>query len=173
MKISSKKQTININKPFYFLIVDLSKDNAYLQIKVIYPLGIKQYYERRRNVICKTARFIACMVDGKFQLALATVEDYGESMVSFSALTRRNINKKGYLAAFFKPSEKRTFIMKHALFNSKEKLFNAVKHLPILFLTNSQNNIFMKQHDNFKNVVKEMKNHINKHTQHETKFPLT
>ena len=113
------------------------------------------------------------MVDGKFQLALATVEDYGESMVSFSCLTRRNINKKGYLAAFFKPSEKRTFIMKQALFNSKEKLFNAVKHLPILFLTNSQNNIFMKQHDNFKNVVKEMKNHINEHTQHETKFPLT
>lgn len=169
MKTLSKKQ---INKPFFLLTVELSKDNAYLQIKVIYPLGIKQYCGRR-NVICKTARFIACMVDGKFQLALATVEDYGESMVSFSALTRRNINKKGYLAAFFKPSEKRTFIMKHALFNSKEKLFNAVKHLPILFLTNSQNNIFMKQHDNFKNVVKEMQNHINKHTQHESKFPLT
>ena len=169
MKALSKKQ---INKPFFLLTVELSKDNAYLQIKVIYPLAIKQYCGRR-NVICKTARFIACMVDGKFQLALATVEDYGESMVSFSALTRRNINKKGYLAAFFKPSEKRTFIMKHALFNSKEKLFNAVKHLPILFLTNSQNNIFMKQHDNFKNVVKEMQNHINKHTQHESKFPLT
>lgn len=160
MKTLSKKQ---INKPFFLLTVELSKDNAYLQIKVIYPLGIKLYYGKR-NVICKTARFIACMVDGKFQLALATVEDYGESMVSFSALTRRNINKKGYLAAFFKPSEKRTFIMKHALFNSKEKLFNAVKHLPILFLTNSQNNIFMKQHDNFKNVVKEMQNHINEHT---------
>ena len=169
MKALSKKQ---INKPFFLLTVELSKDNAYLQIKVIYPLGIKQYCGKR-NVICKTARFIACMVDGKFQLALATVEDYGESMVSFSCLTRRNINKKGYLAAFFKPSEKRTFIMKQALFNSKEKLFNAVKHLPILFLTNSQNNIFMKQHDNFKNVVKEMKNHINEHTQHETKFPLT
>lgn len=169
MKTLSKKQ---INKPFFLLTVELSKDNAYLQIKVIYPLGIKQYCGRR-NVICKTARFIACMVDGKFQLALATVEDYGESMVSFSALTRRNINKKGYLSAFFKPSEKRTFIMKQALFNSKEKLFNAVKHLPILFLTNSQNNIFMKQHDNFKNVVKEMQNHINKHTQHESKFPLT
>ena len=163
MKISSKKQTININKPFYFLIVDLSKDNAYLQIKVIYPLGIKLYYGKR-NVICKTARLIACMVDGNFQLALATVEDYGESMLSFRCLTRRNINKKGYLAAFFKPSEQRTFITKQALFNSKEKLFNAVKHLPILFLTNSQNNIFMKQHDNFKNVVKEMQNHINEHT---------
>lgn len=173
MKISSKKQTININKPFYFLIVDLSKDNAYLQIKVIYPLGIKQYYERRRNVICKTARFIACMVDGKFQLALATVEDYGESMVSFSALTRRNINKKAYLAPFFKPSEKRTHITKQAIFDSKEKLFNAVKHLPILFLTNSRNKIFMKQHDNFKNVVKEMQNHINTYTQHETQYPLT
>ena len=160
MKTLSKKQ---INKPFYFLIVDLSKDNAYLQIKVIYPLGIKLYYGKR-NVICKTARLIACMVDGKFQLALATVEDYGESMVSFRCLTRRNINKKGYLAAFFKPSEKRTFITKQALFNSKEKLFNAVKHLPILFLTNSQNNIFMKQHDNFQNVVKEMQNHINEHT---------
>ena len=169
MKALSKKQ---INKPFFLLTVELSKDNAYLQIKVIYPLGIKQYCGKR-NVICKTARFIACMVDGKFQLALATVEDYGESMVSFSCLTRRNINKKGYLAAFFKPSEKRTFIMKQALFNSKEKLFNAVKHLPILFLTNSQNNIFMKQHDNFQNVVKEMKNHIHEHTQHETKFPLT
>ena len=169
MKTLSKKQ---INKPFFLLTVELSKDNAYLQIKVIYPLVIKLYHGKR-NVICKTARFIACMVDGNFQLALATVEDYGESMVSFSALTRRNINKKGYLAAFFKPSEKRTFIMKHALFNSKEKLFNAVKHLPILFLTNSQNNIFMKQHDNFKNVVKEMQNHINKHTQHESKFPLT
>lgn len=169
MKTLSKKQ---INKPFFLLTVELSKDNAYLQIKVIYPLGIKLYYGKR-NVICKTARLIACMVDGNFQLALATVEDYGESMVSFRCLTRRNINKKGYLAAFFKPSEKRTFIIKHALFNSKEKLFNAVKHLPILFLTNSQNNIFMKQHDNFKNVVKEMKNHINEHTQHETKFPLT
>lgn len=169
MKALSKKQ---INKPFFLLTVELSKDNAYLQIKVIYPLAIKQYCGKR-NVICKTARFIACMVDGNFQLALATVEDYGESMVSFRCLTRRNINKKGYLAAFFKPSEKRTFIMKQALFNSKEKLFNAVKHLPILFLTNSQNNIFMKQHDNFKNVVKEMKNHINEHTQHETKFPLT
>lgn len=169
MKTLSKKQ---INKPFFLLTVELSKDNAYLQIKVIYPLAIKQYCGRR-NVICKTARLIACMVDGKFQIALATVEDYGESMVSFRCLTRRNINKKGYLAAFFKPSEKRTFIMKHALFNSKEKLFNAVKHLPILFLTNSQNNIFMKQHDNFKNVVKEMQNHINKHTQHESKFPLT
>ena len=163
MKISSKKQTININKPFYFLIVDLSKDNAYLQIKVIYPLGIKLYYGKR-TVICKTARLIACMVDGNFKLALATVEDYGESMVPFSSLTRRNINKKAYLAPFFKPSEKRTFITKQALFNSKEKLFNAVKHLPILFLTNSQNNIFMKQHDNFKNVVKEMQNHINEHT---------
>ena len=161
MKTLSKKQ---INKPFFLLTVELSKDNAYLQIKVIYPLGIKQYYERRRNVICKTARFIACMVDGNFQLALATVEDYGESMLSFRCLTRRNINKKGYLAAFFKPSEQRTFITKQALFNSKEKLFNAVKHLPILFLTNSQNNIFMKQHDNFKNVVKEMQNHINEHT---------
>ena len=169
MKALSKKQ---INKPFFLLTVELSKDNAYLQIKVIYPLEIKLYYGKR-NVICKTARLIACMVDGKFQLALATVEDYGESMVSFRCLTRRNINKKGYLAAFFKPSEKRTFIMKQALFNSKEKLFNAVKHLPILFLTNSQNNIFMKQHDNFKNVVKEMQNHINEHTQHETKFPLT
>lgn len=169
MKALSKKQ---INKPFFLLTVELSKDNAYLQIKVIYPLEIKQYYGKR-NVICKTARLIACMVDGNFQLALATVEDYGESMVSFNSLTRRNINKKGYLAAFFKPSEKRTFITKQALFNSKEKLFNAVKHLPILFLTNSQNNIFMKQHDNFKNVVKEMQNHINKHTQHETKFPLT
>ena len=169
MKALSKKQ---INKPFFLLTVELSKDNAYLQIKVIYPLGIKLYYGKR-NVICKTARLIACMVDGNFQLALATVEDYGESMVSFNCLTRRNINKKGYLAAFFKPSEKRTFITKQALFNSKEKLFNAVKHLPILFLTNSQNNIFMKQHDNFKNVVKEMQNHINKHTQHETKFPLT
>ena len=161
MKTLSKKQ---INKPFFLLIVALSKDNAYLQIKVIYALGIKQYYERRRNVICKTARFIACMVDGNFKLALATVEDYGESMLSFRCLTRRNINKKGYLAAFFKPSEQRTFITKQALFNSKEKLFNAVKHLPILFLTNSQNNIFMKQHDNFKNVVKEMQNHINEHT---------
>lgn len=160
MKTLSKKQ---INKPFFLLTVELSKDNAYLQIKVIYPLGIKLYYGKR-NVICKTARLIACMVDGKFQLALATVEDYGESMVSFRCLTRRNINKKGYLAAFFKPSEKRTFITKQALFNSKEKLFNAVKHLPILFLTNSQNNIFMKQHDNFKNVVKEMQNHINEHT---------
>ena len=169
MKALSKKQ---INKPFFLLTVELSKDNAYLQIKVIYPLAIKQYCGKR-NVICKTARFIACMVDGNFQLALSTVEDYGESMVSFNSLTRRNINKKGYLAAFFKPSEKRTFIIKHALFNSKEKLFNAVKHLPILFLTNSQNNIFMKQHDNFKNVVKEMQNHINEHTQHETKFPLT
>ena len=169
MKTLSKKQ---INKPFFLLTVELSKDNAYLQIKVIYPLGIKLYYGKR-NVICKTARLIACMVDGNFQLALATVEDYGESMVSFNSLTRRNINKKGYLAAFFKPSEKRTFITKQALFNSKEKLFNAVKHLPILFLTNSQNNIFMKQHDNFKNVVKEMQNHINKHTQHESKFPLT
>ena len=160
MKTLSKKQ---INKPFFLLTVELSKDNAYLQIKVIYPLGIKLYYGKR-NVICKTARLIACMVDGNFQLALATVEDYGESMVSFKCLTRRNINKKGYLAAFFKPSEKRTFITKQALFNSKEKLFNAVKHLPILFLTNSQNNIFMKQHDNFKNVVKEMQNHINEHT---------
>lgn len=160
MKTLSKKQ---INKPFFLLTVELSKDNAYLQIKVIYPLGIKLYYGKR-NVICKTARLIACMVDGKFQLALATVEDYGESMVSFRCLTRRNINKKGYLAAFFKPSEKRTFITKQALFNSKEKLFNAVKHLPILFLTNSQNNIFMKQHDSFKNVVKEMQNHINEHT---------
>ena len=169
MKALSKKQ---INKPFFLLTVELSKDNAYLQIKVIYPLAIKQYCGKR-NVICKTARFIACMVDGKFQLALATVEDYGESMVSFNSLTRRNINKKGYLAAFFKPSEKRTFITKQALFNSKEKLFNAVKHLPILFLTNSQNNIFMKQHDNFKNVVKEMQNHINEHTQHETQYPLT
>lgn len=160
MKTLSKKQ---INKPFFLLTVELSKDNAYLQIKVIYPLGIKLYYGKR-NVICKTARLIACMVDGNFQLALATVEDYGESMVSFRCLTRRNINKKGYLAAFFKPSEKRTFITKQALFNSKEKLFNAVKHLPILFLTNSQNNIFMKQHDNFQNVVKEMQNHINEHT---------
>ena len=160
MKTLSKKQ---INKPFFLLTVELSKDNAYLQIKVIYPLGIKLYYGKR-NVICKTARLIACMVDGNFQLALATVEDYWESMVSFSYLTRRNINKKGYLAAFFKPSEQRTFITKQALFNSKEKLFNAVKHLPILFLTNSQNNIFMKQHDNFKNVVKEMQNHINEHT---------
>ena len=160
MKTLSKKQ---INKPFFLLTVELSKDNAYLQIKVIYPLGIKLYYGKR-NVICKTARLIACMVDGNFQLALATVEDYGESMVPFSSLTRRNINKKGYLAAFFKPSEQRTFITKQALFNSKEKLFNAVKHLPILFLTNSQNNIFMKQHDNFKNVVKEMQNHINEHT---------
>lgn len=160
MKALSKKQ---INKPFFLLTVELSKDNAYLQIKVIYPLGIKLYYGKR-NVICKTARLIACMVDGNFQLALATVEDYGESMVSFNSLTRRNINKKGYLAAFFKPSEKRTFITKQALFNSKEKLFNAVKHLPILFLTNSQNNIFMKQHDNFQNVVKEMQNHINEHT---------
>lgn len=160
MKTLSKKQ---INKPFFLLTVELSKDNAYLQIKVIYPLGIKLYYGKR-NVICKTARLIACMVDGNFQLALATVEDYGESMLSFRCLTRRNINKKGYLAAFFKPSEKRTFITKQALFNSKEKLFNAVKHLPILFLTNSQNNIFMKQHDNFKNVVKEMQNHINEHT---------
>ena len=146
MKTLSKKQ---INKPFFLLTVELSKDNAYLQIKVIYPLGIKLYYGKR-NVICKTARLIACMVDGNFQLALATVEDYGESMLSFRCLTRRNINKKGYLAAFFKPSEQRTFITKQALFNSKEKLFNAVKHLPILFLTNSQNNIFMKQHDNFK-----------------------
>ena len=160
MKALSKKQ---INKPFFLLTVELSKDNAYLQIKVIYPLGIKLYYGKR-NVICKTARLIACMVDGNFQLALATVEDYGESMLSFRCLTRRNINKKGYLAAFFKPSEKRTFITKQALFNSKEKLFNAVKHLPILFLTNSQNNIFMKQHDNFQNVVKEMQNHINEHT---------
>ena len=160
MKTLSKKQ---INKPFFLLTVELSKDNAYLQIKVIYPLGIKLYYGKR-NVICKTARLIACMVDGNFQLALATVEDYGESMLSFKCLTRRNINKKGYLAAFFKPSEQRTFITKQALFNSKEKLFNAVKHLPILFLTNSQNNIFMKQHDNFKNVVKEMQNHINEHT---------
>ena len=160
MKTLSKKQ---INKPFFLLTVELSKDNAYLQIKVIYPLGIKLYYGKR-NVICKTARLIACMVDGNFQLALATVEDYGEFMVPFSSLTRRNINKKGYLAAFFKPSEQRTFITKQALFNSKEKLFNAVKHLPILFLTNSQNNIFMKQHDNFKNVVKEMQNHINEHT---------
>lgn len=160
MKTLSKKQ---INKPFFLLTVELSKDNAYLQIKVIYPLGIKLYYGKR-NVICKTARLIACMVDGNFQLALATVEDYGESMLSFRCLTRRNINKKGYLAAFFKPSERRTFITKQALFNSKEKLFNAVKHLPILFLTNSQNNIFMKQHDNFKNVVKEMQNHINEHT---------
>ena len=160
MKTLSKKQ---INKPFFLLTVELSKDNAYLQIKVIYPLGIKLYYGKR-NVICKTARLIACMVDGNFQLALATVEDYGESMVSFKCLTRRNINKKGYLAAFFKPSEQRTFITKQALFNSKEKLFNAVKHLPILFLTNSQNNIFMKQRDNFKNVVKEMQNHINEHT---------
>ena len=169
MKTLSKKQ---INKPFFLLTVELSKDNAYLQIKVIYPLGIKLYYGKR-NVICKTARLIACMVDGNFQLALATVEDYGESMLSFRCLTRRNINKKGYLAAFFKPSEKRTFITKQALFNSKEKLFNAVKHLPILFLTNSQNNIFMKQHDNFKNVVKEMQNHINTYTQHETQYPLT
>ena len=169
MKTLSKKQ---INKPFFLLTVELSKDNAYLQIKVIYPLGIKLYYGKR-NVICKTARLIACMVDGNFQLALATVEDYGESMLSFRCLTRRNINKKAYLAPFFKPSEKRTHITKQALFNSKEKLFNAVKHLPILFLTNSQNNIFMKQHDNFKNVVKEMQNHINKYTQHETKFPLT
>ena len=169
MKTLSKKQ---INKPFFLLTVELSKDNAYLQIKVIYPLGIKLYYGKR-NVICKTARLIACMVDGNFQLALATVEDYGESMVSFNCLTRRNINKKGYLAAFFKPSERRTFITKQALFNSKEKLFNAVKHLPILFLTNSQNNIFMKQHDNFKNVVKEMQNHINTYTQHETQYPLT
>ena len=160
MKTLSKKQ---INKPFFLLTVELSKDNAYLQIKVIYPLGIKLYYGKR-NVICKTARLIACMVDGNFQLALATVEDYGESMLSFRCLTRRNINKKGYLAAFFKPSEQRTFITKQALFNSKEKLFSAVKHLPILFLTNSQNNIFMKQHDNFKNVVKEMQNHINEHT---------
>ena len=160
MKTLSKKQ---INKPFFLLTVELSKDNAYLQIKVIYPLGIKLYYGKR-NVICKTARLIACMVDGNFQLALATVEDYGESMVSFNCLTRRNINKKGYLAAFFKPNGKRTFITKQALFNSKEKLFNAVKHLPILFLTNSQNNIFMKQHDNFQNVVKEMQNHINEHT---------
>ena len=160
MKTLSKKQ---INKPFFLLTVELSKDNAYLQIKVIYPFGIKLYYGKR-NVICKTARLIACMVDGNFQLALATVEDYGESMLSFNCLTRRNINKKGYLAAFFKPSERRTFITKQALFNSKEKLFNAVKHLPILFLTNSQNNIFMKQHDNFKNVVKEMQNHINEHT---------
>lgn len=160
MKALSKKQ---INKPFFLLTVELSKDNAYLQIKVIYPLEIKQYYGKR-NVICKTARLIACMVDGNFQLALATVEDYGESMVSFNSLTRRNINKKGYLAAFFKPNGKRTFIMKQALFNSKEKLFNAVKHLPILFLTNSQNNIFMKQHNNFQNVVKEMQNHINEHT---------
>ena len=160
MKTLSKKQ---INKLFFLLTVELSKDNAYLQIKVIYPLGIKLYYGKR-NVICKTARFIACMVDGNFKLALATVEDYGESMVPFSSLTRRNINKKGYLAAFFKPSEQRTFITKQALFNSKEKLFNAVKHLPILFLTNSRNKIFMKQHDNFKNVVKEMQNHINEHT---------
>ena len=169
MKTLSKKQ---INKPFFLLTVELSKDNAYLQIKVIYPLGIKLYYGKR-NVICKTARLIACMVDGNFQLALATVEDYGESMLSFRCLTRRNINKKGYLAAFFKPSEKRTHITKQALFDSKEKLFNAVKHLPILFLTNSRNKIFMKQHDNFKNVVKEMQNHINTYTQHETQYPLT
>ena len=169
MKTLSKKQ---INKPFFLLTVELSKDNAYLQIKVIYPLAIKQYCGRR-NVICKTARFIACMVDGKFQLALATVEDYGESMVPFSSLTRRNINKKAYLAPFFKPSEKRTHITKQAIFDSKEKLFNAVKHLPILFLTNSRNKIFMKQHDNFKNVVKEMQNHINTYTQHETQYPLT
>ena len=169
MKTLSKKQ---INKPFFLLTVKLSKDNAYLQIKVIYPLGIKLYYGKR-NVICKTARLIACMVDGNFQLALATVEDYGESMLSFRCLTRRNINKKGYLAAFFKPSEKRTHITKQALFDSKEKLFNAVKHLPILFLTNSRNKIFMKQHDNFKNVVKEMQNHINTYTQHETQYPLT
>ena len=169
MKTLSKKQ---INKPFFLLTVELSKDNAYLQIKVIYPLGIKLYYGKR-NVICKTARLIACMVDGNFQLALATVEDYGESMLSFRCLTRRNINKKGYLAAFFKPSEKRTHITKQAIFDSKEKLFNAVKHLPILFLTNSRNKIFMKQHDNFKNVVKEMQNHINTYTQHETQYPLT
>ena len=169
MKTLSKKQ---INKPFFLLTVELSKDNAYLQIKVIYPLGIKQY-RGRRNVICKTARFIACMVDGNFKLALATVEDYGESMVPFSSLTRRNINKKAYLAPFFKPSEKRTHITKQAIFDSKEKLFNAVKHLPILFLTNSRNKIFMKQHDNFKNVVKEMQNHINTYTQHETQYPLT
>ena len=169
MKTLSKKQ---INKPFFLLTVELSKDNAYLQIKVIYPLGIKLYYGKR-NVICKTARLIACMVDGNFQLALATVEDYGESMVPFSSLTRRNINKKAYLAPFFKPSEKRTHITKQALFDSKEKLFNAVKHLPILFLTNSRNKIFMKQHDNFKNVVKEMQNHINTYTQHETQYPLT
>ena len=169
MKTLSKKQ---INKPFFLLTVELSKDNAYLQIKVIYPLGIKLYYGKR-NVICKTARFIACMVDGNFKLALATVEDYGESMVPFSSLTRRNINKKAYLAPFFKPSEKRTHITKQALFDSKEKLFNAVKHLPILFLTNSRNKIFMKQHDNFKNVVKEMQNHINTYTQHETQYPLT
>ena len=169
MKTLSKKQ---INKPFFLLTVELSKDNAYLQIKVIYPLGIKLYYGKR-NVICKTARFIACMVDGNFKLALATVEDYGESMVPFSSLTRRNINKKAYLAPFFKPSEKRTHITKQAIFDSKEKLFNAVKHLPILFLTNSRNKIFMKQHDNFKNVVKEMQNHINTYTQHETQYPLT
>ena len=169
MKTLSKKQ---INKPFFLLTVELSKDNAYLQIKVIYPLAIKQYCGRR-NVICKTARFIACMVDGNFKLALATVEDYGESMVPFSSLTRRNINKKAYLAPFFKPSEKRTHITKQAIFDSKEKLFNAVKHLPILFLTNSRNKIFMKQHDNFKNVVKEMQNHINTYTQHETQYPLT
>ena len=169
MKTLSKKQ---INKPFFLLTVELSKDNAYLQIKVIYPLGIKLYYGKR-NVICKTARLIACMVDGNFKLALATVEDYGESMVPFSSLTRRNINKKAYLAPFFKPSEKRTHITKQALFESKGKLFNAVKHLPILFLTNSRNKIFMKQHDNFKNVVKEMQNHINTYTQHETQYPLT
>ena len=169
MKTLSKKQ---INKPFFLLTVELSKDNAYLQIKVIYPLAIKQY-RGRRNVICKTARFIACMVDGNFKLALATVEDYGESMVPFSSLTRRNINKKAYLAPFFKPSEKRTHITKQAIFDSKGKLFNAVKHLPILFLTNSRNKIFMKQHDNFKNVVKEMQNHINTYTQHETQYPLT
>ena len=169
MKTLSKKQ---INKPFFLLTVELSKDNAYLQIKVIYPLGIKLYYGKR-NVICKTARLIACMVDGNFQLALATVEDYGESMLSFRCLTRRNINKKAYLTPFFKPSEKRTHITKQALFDSKEKLFNAVKHLPILFLTNSRNKIFMKQHDNFKNVVKEMQNHINTYTQHETQYPLT
>ena len=163
MKTLSKKQTININKPFYFLIVDLSKNNAYLQVKTIYPLTTA-YCFGQRHVYCKTARCIACMIDGNFKLAIATVEDYGESMVSFSYLTRRNINKKGYLAAFFKASEKLTSITKRALFDSKEKLFNAVKHLPIIFLTNSQNNIFMKQHDNFKNVVKEMQNHINEHT---------
>ena len=172
MKISSKKQTININKTFYFLIVDLSKNNAYLQVNTIYPLTTK-FFCGKRNVICKTARFIACMVDGIFKLAIATVEDYWESMVPFSSLTRRNINKNGYLAAFFKPSEKQTHITKQALFDSKEKLLNAIKHLPILFLTNSQNNIFMKQHGNFKNVVKEMQNHINTYTQHETQYPLT
>ena len=172
MKISSKKQTININKPFYFLIVDLSKNNAYLQVKTIYPLTTA-YCFGQRHVYCKTARIVAHANCGIFKQVLATVEDYGESMVSFSYLTRRNINKKGYLAAFFKASEKQTTITKRALFDSKEKLFNAVKHLPILFLTNSRNKIFMKQHDNFKNVVKEMQNHINTYTQHETQYPLT